>query len=45
MAVVLAYDLKDHKQALKEFEIYLRLAPNAPDVENIKQEMKKIKTG
>lgn len=45
MGVVLAYDLKDKKQALKEFETYLQLTPNAPDAEKIKQEIKRLKTG
>lgn len=43
LAVVLAYDLHDNKQAAKEFEKYLELAPNAPDAAQIKQELQKLK--
>ncbi len=43
MAVVLAYDLKDSKQALKYFEKALSLAPNAPDAGAIKAEIDKLK--
>lgn len=43
MAVVLQYDLKDSKQALKFFEKALTLAPNAPDAGAIKAEIDKIK--
>ena len=43
MAVVLTYDLKDGKQALKYFEKSLALAPNAPDAGAIKAEIEKLK--
>jgi len=43
MAVVLTYDLKDGKQAVKYFEKSLALAPNAPDAEAIKAEIEKLK--
>ena len=43
MAVVLAYDLKDGKQAVKYFEKALSLAPNAPDAAAIKAEIDKLK--
>jgi len=43
MAVVLTYNLKDGKQALKYFEKALALAPNAPDAGAIKAEIDKIK--
>jgi Tfp pilus assembly protein PilF len=43
MAVTLAYDLKDSKQALKYFEKTLVLAPNAPDAGAIKAEIDKLK--
>lgn len=43
MAVVLAYDLKDGKQAIKYFEKSLSLAPNAPDAGAIKAEIDKLK--
>ncbi len=45
LAVVLAYERKDKVQALREFERYLQLAPNAPDAENIRREMQKLKSG
>jgi len=43
MAVVLEYDLKDNKQAIKYFEKALSLAPNAPDAGAIKTEIDKLK--
>ena len=43
MAVVLTYDLKDSKQALKYLEKALALAPNAPDAGAIKAEIDKLK--
>ncbi len=44
MAVVLAYDLKDRAQAIKEFEKYLQLAPGAPNAGEVRQEIEKLKT-
>ncbi len=44
LAVVLAYDLHDNKQAAKEFEKYLELVPNAPDAAQIRQEIQKLKS-
>jgi len=44
LAVVLAGDLKDKSQAIKEFEKYLQLAPNAQNAEQIRQEIQKLKT-
>jgi len=44
LGVVLAFDLKDKKQAIKEFEEYLRLSPNAPDAYRVKQELVRLKT-
>lgn len=41
--VVLAFDLKDGKQAIPEFEKYLALAPNAPDAVQVKQLVQKLK--
>ncbi len=35
--IVLAFDLKKPGEAIKEFETYLSLAPNAPDAAQIKQ--------
>jgi len=43
MAVVLAYDLHDKAQAIKEFEKYLQLAPNAPNAEQARMEIEKLK--
>ncbi|MDP2156828.1 MAG: tetratricopeptide repeat protein [Nitrospirota bacterium] len=43
MGVVLEYDLKDGKQALKYFEKAILLAPNAPDAGAIKAEIDKLK--
>jgi tetratricopeptide (TPR) repeat protein len=44
MGVVLTYDLKDYKQALKEFEQVLLLEPNGPDTAAIKAEIEKLKS-
>jgi len=43
LGVVLAYDLKDYKQAVKEFEAALAIAPNASSAEQLKQEIQKLK--
>ena len=43
LGVVLAYDLKDYKGAVKEFETALAIAPNAPSAEGLKQEIQKLK--
>jgi tetratricopeptide (TPR) repeat protein len=45
MGVVLAFDLKDKKEAVKEFEKYLALAPNAPDAGEIRQMVQNLKSG
>jgi len=45
MGVVLAFDLKDKKEAAKEFEKYLELAPNAPDTGEIRQMIQNLKSG
>jgi len=45
MAVVLAFDLHEKKQAIKEFEKYLELAPNAPDANNIRQSIRELSAG
>ncbi len=36
LGVVLAFDLNDRANAIKEFETYLRLAPNAQDAEQVR---------
>ena len=43
MAVVLAYDLKDYKQAVMEFEKVIALEPNGPDTGAIRAEIEKLK--
>jgi tetratricopeptide (TPR) repeat protein len=42
LAVVLAYDLKNTKEGIKEFQKYLEIAPNAPDVETIRQTVREL---
>ena len=44
MAIVLAYDLNDKAQAIKEFEQYLKVAPNAPNAREVRQEIEKLKS-
>jgi tetratricopeptide (TPR) repeat protein len=44
LGVVLAFDLGDKKQAIKEFEEYLRLSPNAPDDYQLRQEIARLKS-
>lgn len=43
LGVVLAYDLNDKSQAIKEFNKYIELAPNAPDVTQVKQAILELK--
>ena len=43
LGVVLAFDLNKKSEAIKEFEEYLKLAPNAPDAQNVRQLVEKIK--
>jgi regulator of sirC expression with transglutaminase-like and TPR domain len=45
LAVVLAYDLGLKEEAAKEFEAYLRIVPNAPDAQTIKEEIAKLRGG
>ena len=42
LGVVLAYDLHDNKEGVKEFKRYLELAPNAPDAESIRQSIREL---
>jgi tetratricopeptide (TPR) repeat protein len=42
-AIVLANDLGRKTEAIKEFEKYLELAPNAPNAADIRQEIQKLK--
>lgn len=44
LGVVLAFDFKDKKQAIKEFEEYIRLSPNTPDSQQISQLIKELKS-
>lgn len=44
LAVVLAYDLHDNAGAVREYEQYLRLAPYAPDADQVKREIEALKT-
>jgi cytochrome c-type biogenesis protein CcmH/NrfG len=44
LAVVLAGDFKDKAQAIKEFEKYLQLAPNAQNADQIRQQIQNLKT-
>jgi tetratricopeptide (TPR) repeat protein len=43
MGVVLASDVRDKAQAVKELEKYLQLAPNAPDADMIRAEIQRLK--
>jgi len=43
LGVVLAFDLNKKSEAIKEFEEYLKLAPNAPDAQNVRQLVEKLK--
>ncbi|MCL4492860.1 MAG: tetratricopeptide repeat protein [Nitrospirae bacterium] len=43
LGVVLAFDFKDKARAIKEFDKYLALAPNAPDAGQIKQMVSELK--
>ena len=43
LGVVLAYDLKDYKQAVKEFEAALAIAPTGPSAAQLKQEIQRLK--
>lgn len=44
LGVVLASDFKDKAQAVKEFEKYLQLEPNAPNAAQIRQEIQNLKS-
>jgi len=43
LAIVLAFDLNNNKGAIKELEQYLKLAPHAPDAEEIRGLLAKLK--
>jgi len=44
LGVVLAFDLNDKSQAIKEFEEYIRLSPDTPDSSQIRQLISKLKS-
>ena len=43
LGTVLLFDLGDKKQGIKELEEYLSLSPNAPDANQIRQEITRLK--
>jgi cytochrome c-type biogenesis protein CcmH/NrfG len=43
LGVVLEYDMKDNKQAIRTFEKYLQAAPNAADAARVKLEIEKMR--
>jgi cytochrome c-type biogenesis protein CcmH/NrfG len=44
LGVVLAFDLHDKKQAIKEFEEYIKLSPDTPDSQQIRNLMNDLKS-
>jgi cytochrome c-type biogenesis protein CcmH/NrfG len=44
LGIVLAYDMKDNAQAIKEFERFLQLALNSPDANQIRMEIQRLKS-
>jgi len=45
LAVVLSFDLRDTAQGIKEFNKYIELAPNAPDIEAVRQTVRELTAG
>ncbi len=43
LGIVLAFDLKNKKGAIKELQEYIRLAPHAPDAEKIRNLLAELK--
>jgi tetratricopeptide (TPR) repeat protein len=43
LGTVLSFDLGNKKQGIKELEEYLRLSPNTPDANKIRQELARLK--
>jgi len=43
LGIVLAFDLKNKREAIREFEEYLKVAPNAPDAQQISQLIAELK--
>jgi tetratricopeptide (TPR) repeat protein len=44
LGVVLAFDLNDKKQAIKEFEEYIKLSPDTPDSQQIRNLANELKS-
>jgi len=44
LGVVLAFDLNDKKEAVKEFEEYIKLSPNTPDAQDIQNLVNQLKS-
>jgi len=44
LGVVLAFDLNDKKQAIKEFEEFIKLSPDTPDSQQIRNLMNELKS-
>ncbi len=44
LGIVYAFDLNDKTQAIKEFEKYLQLAPNAQNAGQVRQQIQRLKT-
>lgn len=44
LGIVLAYDMSEYDEAIKELEKAVELAPDAPDVERIKLEIQRLKS-
>ena len=45
LAVVLSFDLHDTAQGIKEFNKYIEIAPNAPDIEAVRQTVRELTAG
>jgi cytochrome c-type biogenesis protein CcmH/NrfG len=44
LGVILAYDFAKNEEAAKHFERFLELSPNAPNAQQIRQEIERLKT-
>jgi tetratricopeptide (TPR) repeat protein len=44
LGIVLAFDLNDKKQAIKEFEEYIKLSPDTPDSQKIRNMVNTLKS-
>ena len=45
LAIVLSFDLHDTAQGIKEFNKYIELAPNAPDIAAVRQTIRELTAG